>query len=162
MFGVAGIIESTIARDLTDLDHSEPHTGHKLHSMRFPLRWGEMDALGHVNNAQYLRYFEESRIVWSESLGMHLDGAGEGMILLKASVTYKKQVTYPGNIDVALFAGEIGRSSFHLINTLTVEGDDTAAAVGDFIIVWFDYVSGKSLAIPDSLRAVLEGKAAPK
>ena len=90
LLGVAGIIESTIARDLIDLDHSEPQTGIKLHSMRFPLRWGEMDALGHVNNAQYLRYFEESRIVWCESMGMHLDGTGEGMILLKASLLLRQ------------------------------------------------------------------------
>ena len=139
------------------MDHSERQTGIKLHSMKFPLRWGEMDALGHINNAQYLRYFEESRIVWGESLDMHLDGKGEGMILLKASVTYKKQLTYPGNIDVALFAGEIGRSSFHLLNSLTVEGYSTPAAIGDFVIVWFDYRSDKSLAIPDWLRTVLDG-----
>jgi acyl-CoA thioester hydrolase len=162
LVGVAGIIESTPTGDFINLDHSEPKIGRKLHSMQMPLRWGEMDALRHINNAQYLRYFEESRIVWGESLNMHLDGKAEGMILLKASVTYKKQVTYPGDIDVSLFAGEIGRSSFHLINTLTVEGDGTPAAIGDFVIVWFDYRSGKSLAIPDSLRAVLEAKGKEK
>ena len=126
--------------------------------MRFPIRWGEMDALGHVNNAEYLRYFEESRVRWSESLGLHLDGKGDGFILLKASVTYKKQVSYPANVDVALFAGKIGRSSFHLINTLTIEGDELPAAVGEFIIVWFDYLTGKSAPIPASLRVALEGK----
>ena len=135
----------------------ETKPGLKLSSMRFPVRWGEMDALGHVNNAEYLRYFEESRTLWSESLGLHLDGKGEGMILLKASVTYKKQLTYPANIEVTLFAGNIGRTSFHLLNTLTVESDSTPAATGDFVIVWFDYRSNKSAPIPAALRAVLEG-----
>lgn len=142
------------------VDRSDPKPGLKLSSMRLPVRWGEMDALGHVNNAVYLRYFEESRILWSGTLGFHSDGKGEGMILLKASVTYKKQVSYPANIDLALFAGKIGRSSFNLIQTLTVEGDTVPAAVGEFVIVWFDYETDNSLPIPAAVRAMLEGKAA--
>ena len=142
------------------VDHPETKLGLQLSLIRFPLRWGEMDSLGHINNAAYLRYFEESRVIWSESLGIRLDGKGEGMILLKASVTYKKQVTYPANVEVALFAGEIGRSSFHVVNTLTVEGENTPAAIGEFVIVWFDYITGKSVPIPATLRAVLEGKEA--
>ena len=59
-----------------------------------------------------------------------------------------------------LHAGEIGRSSFNIINTLTVEGDSTPAAIGEFVIVWFDYDANKSVAIPANLRAVLEGKRA--
>ena len=80
------------------------------------------------------------------------------MILLKAGVTYKKQVRYPANIEVALHAGEIGRSSFQLVNTLTVVGDSTPAAIGEFVIVWFDYQANKPVAIPANLRAVLEVK----
>ena len=140
------------------MNEQETIRGPQLSAMRLPVRWGEMDALGHVNNAVYLRYFEESRTRWSDSIGFPLNGKGEGMILLKASVTYKKQVSYPANVEVALFAGEIGRSSFHVVNTLTVEGDSSPAAIGEFVIVWFDYLAGKSLAMPDSLRAVLEGK----
>ena len=138
--------------------HTEIKLGVKLSSMQFPVRWGEMDALGHVNNASYLRYFEESRILWSESQGMHLDGTGEGMILLKASVTYKKQVSYPANIEVDLFAGDIGRTSFQLVNTLTITGETAPAAIGEFVIVWFDYRSNKPVQIPSTLRALLEGK----
>ena len=139
-------------------DHTEIKLGVKLSSMQFPVRWGEMDALGHVNNASYLRYFEESRILWSESLGIHLDGTGEGMILLKASVTYKKQVSYPADIEVDLFAGDIGRTSFQLINTLTIGGETTPAATGEFVIVWFDYSTNKSIPVPATLRALLAGK----
>jgi acyl-CoA thioester hydrolase len=35
---------------------------------RMTMRWGEMDALGHMNNVSYFRYFEEVRIAWFESL----------------------------------------------------------------------------------------------
>jgi acyl-CoA thioester hydrolase len=142
------------------VDRPETKFGPKLYSMQFPVRWGEMDALAHVNNAAYMRYFEDSRIRWSGSLGLRPDGKSEGFIVLKASVTYKKQLGYPADVEVTLFAGEIGRSSFHLNNTLTVVGDDSPTAIGEFVIVWFDFRAGKSAPIPAALRGVLEGKGA--
>lgn len=131
-----------------------------LHTMTFPIRWGELDVLGHVNNAQYLRYFEESRTAWCEAVGRPLRNTGEGMILLKASVTYKKPVGYPASVVVELKAGRIGNTSFDLVNTLTIEGDSDAAAIGEFVIVWFDYANNKSKPIPVEIRALL-GESVP-
>ncbi len=123
--------------------------------MSFPIRWGELDVLGHVNNAQYLRYFEESRTDWCESVGRPLRNTGEGMILLKASVTYKKPVGYPAKVNVELRAGRIGNTSFDLINSLSVEGESDVAAVGEFVIVWFDYVNNKPKSVPTEIRELL-------
>jgi acyl-CoA thioester hydrolase len=131
-----------------------------LHTMTFPVRWGELDVLGHVNNAQYLRYFEESRTAWCEAIGRPLpktSNSGEGMILLKASVTYKKPVGYPAVATVELRAGRIGNTSFDLLNTLTIDGESQAAAVGEFVIVWFDYVNAKPKAVPGEIRVLLGG-----
>jgi acyl-CoA thioester hydrolase len=129
-----------------------------LHTMSFPIRWGELDVLGHVNNAQYLRYFEESRTAWCEAIGRPLpksSNTGEGMILLKASVTYKKPVGYPARVVVELKAGRIGNTSFDLVNTLVIEGETEVAAIGEFVIVWFDYVNHKPKPIPAEIRALL-------
>ena len=130
-------------------------SGTLLHNMRFPIRWGELDVLGHVNNAQYLRYFEESRTAWCESIGRPLRNTGEGMILLKASVTYKKPVGYPATVSVELRAGRIGNTSFDLINMLSIEGESGAAASGEFVIVWFDYVNNKPKSVPAEIRELL-------
>ena len=129
-----------------------------LHTMSFPIRWGELDVLGHVNNAQYLRYFEESRTAWCEAIGRPLpksSNTGEGMILLKASVTYKKPVGYPASVLVELKAGRIGNTSFDLVNTLVIEGETEVAAIGEFVIVWFDYVNHKPKPIPAEIRELL-------
>lgn len=139
-----------------------------LFTQIFPVRWGEMDVLGHVNNAQYLRYFEESRTAWCESIGKPLRSSEQGMILLKATVTYKKPVGYPANVIVELRAGAIGNSSFNLINTLAIEGEgedegsssnksskNEPACIGEFVIVWFDYVHNKPLRVPDEIRKML-------
>ena len=130
-------------------------SGTLLHNMRFPIRWGELDVLGHVNNAQYLRYFEESRTAWCESVGRPLRNTGEGMILLKASVTYKKPVGYPATVSVELRAGRIGNTSFDLINMLSIEGESGVAAIGEFVIVWFDYVNNKPKSVPAEIRELL-------
>ena len=126
--------------------------------MSFPIRWGELDVLGHVNNAQYLRYFEESRTAWCEAIGRPLRNSGEGMILLKASVTFKKPVGYPAHATVELRAGRIGNTSFDLINTLTIDGENQVAAVGEFVIVWFDYVNNKPKSVPAEIRAILNSQ----
>lgn len=125
--------------------------------MHFPIRWGDMDALAHVNNTLYLRYFEEIRVSWAHGIGMPLRSDGEGMILAKASVTFKKPVTYPANVTVDLLAGHIGRTSFVLLNTLTVDGDSEPSATGECVTVWYDYIALKSMPLPDKLRAILDG-----
>lgn len=126
-----------------------------LHTMKFPVRWGEMDVLGHVNNAQYLRYFEESRTAWCEEINRPLRNTGEGMILLKATVTYRKPVSYPADVRVDLRAGRVGNTSFDLINTLFTGDEDEPACVGEFVIVWFDYTINQSKRVPDEVRKLL-------
>lgn len=143
---------------MSEPKNAEIKKGRLLSTIKFPIRWGDMDSLGHVNNAQYLRYFEESRVDWTQRSGLRLHSEGEGMILLKASVTYKKSVVYPANVSIDLFAGAIGRTSLNMINELTIEGDDAPAATGEFVIVWFDYIAQKPAPVPQRLRDLLEGR----
>ena len=138
--------------------HSRPHRGKLLQVLQMPVRWDDMDALGHVNNIVYLQYFEQSRIEWAESVGRAFDQKGESMILLKSIVTYLKPLVYPADLVVRLYAGPVGGSSFTLYNDLFVKGNEAApVAEGEFIIVWFDYRSGKPAKVPQAMRALLEG-----
>lgn len=137
-----------------------PDTPRLLHSLKLQVRWGDMDALGHVNNAEYLRYFEQSRIEWLEGLGYRLTGVGPGPILAKASVTYLKPVVYPSEIEVRLHATRVGNTSFTYASDI-VNGRDVTERFteGEFVIVWFDYTTGKSVPVPDALRDLLLGAA---
>jgi acyl-CoA thioester hydrolase len=116
-----------------------------------------MDALGHVNNAEYLRYFEQSRIEWFETLGIRVTGEGEGPVLLKATVTWLRPVVYPCEIEVRLLAGRTGNTSFHVGGEI-VNGRDAAERFteADFVIVWTDYATARPVRLPDHVRAVLE------
>ena len=131
-----------------------------LHSLRLQVRWGDMDALGHVNNAEYLRYFEQSRIAWLESLGFATTGKGTGPILAKISVTYLKPIVYPSELDVRLYASHVGNTSFTLASEI-VNGRDAAERFteGEFVTVWVDYEQSKSVPLPEKLRATLAGGA---
>ena len=131
-----------------------------LNGMKCQVRWGDMDAFGHVNNAEYLRYFEQSRISWLEGLGYWTPEKGTGPILAKVSVTYLKPIVYPSELEIRIFAGPVGRSSFTLVSDI-VNGRDASECftTGEFVTVWMDYEAGKSVPVPDGLRAVLTGGA---
>lgn len=137
-----------------------PDTPRLLHSLKLQVRWGDMDALGHVNNTEYLRYFEQSRIEWLDGLGYRTMGEGAGPILAKATVTFLKPVVYPCEIEVRLFATRVGNTSFTYSSDI-VNGRDTTERFteGEFVIVWFDYPSGKAVPVPEKLRALLTGAA---
>lgn len=140
-----------------DTDSPTPK-GALLHDLTMPVRWGDMDAMGHVNNIVYLQYFEQCRVEWKDKLGLLLDPTQVGMIVKKASATYHKPVVHPADVNVRMFAGSIGRTSFTQHYELRVAGQgDAIWTEGEFLIVWFDYAARKAAPIPDSLRKLLEG-----
>lgn len=121
-----------------------------------PIRWGDMDAYGHVNNTVYFRYMEQARCEWLEQLGYTVGPVGEGPVIVNASCTFLLPLTYPGTVEVKLFAGHPGRSSIPTHYELRLVGDDTLYATGESKVVWIDTGSGKSAPIPESLRASLQ------
>ncbi|HEX4858083.1 MAG TPA: thioesterase family protein [Usitatibacteraceae bacterium] len=129
----------------------------KLWSMTLPIRWGDMDARNHVNNAEYMRYFEEARVSWSQARGLRNDSSS-GFIIAKASIDYHAPLDWPGQVESEIFTARIGNSSFALRQTLTAQGSEHPAATAEFVVVWFDYGAGRAAPIPPALRAVLEGQ----
>lgn len=129
-----------------------------LHASMIPVRWGDMDALGHVNNTVYFRYMEQARIEWLERLGIVLLAAGatESAVIVNASCTFLIPVTYPATLEVRLLAGRPGRSSIPTYYELRCQGDERLVAEGAAKVVWVDPATGRSAPLPDHVRAVLE------
>ena len=128
-----------------------------LHTTRLPVRWSDMDELGHVNNAVYQTYFEQARIElfhhWADD-GRSWPGAPEtGPVLVAVEAQFKKPVVYPATVVVRVAAGEVGRTSLGLDCELTVEGDDaTVYATARTTLVWIDRTTGRAVRLPDALR----------
>lgn len=132
-----------------------------VHTMRQPIRWGDMDALGHVNNTVYFRYMESARIAFLEETSGNIDPAGEGPVIVTAYCSFMKQLTYPGEIEVRTFAGAPGRSSVeitHEIRLVDAEGKaEVVHAEGGAKVVWVNFAAEKSVPLPASFRALLPG-----
>ena len=127
----------------------------QVFSMTFPIRWGDMDAMGHVNNTVYFRYLEIVRIEWMRAIGCEPDPRGEGPVIVNAFCNFHKQLEYPGDVLATLFVSDPGRSSFESWCTLSRSDDpDTLYASGGATIVWVNFPMQKSKPLPERMRAL--------
>ncbi len=129
--------------------------GKLVHTSLIPMRWGDMDALGHVNNTIYFRYMEQTRVEYLECAGYALEPKGITPLIINASCTFLVPLTYPGVVEVKMFFGVPGRSSISTRYEIGLQGDSTLYATGDAKVVWADMASGKSVPIPEDLRSRL-------
>lgn len=132
------------------------HKKKLIHVTKMPIRWGDMDAYGHVNNTVYFRYMEQARVEWVEAMGVPVRPGGCGPVIINASCTFLKPMNYPGTVEVRTFVGHPGRSSVQSHVEMLIDGE--VYAEGAAKIVWMDTLTGKSVAIPDDVRAVLEAE----
>lgn len=128
------------------------------HEMRIPIRWGDMDAMGHVNNTVYFRYMETVRIAWFDAIGCPANPQGEGPVIVNAFCNFIKQFEFPGEVIARHYTGKVGRSSVETF--VTMERSDTPGVVhasGGAKLVWVDFPRQVSVPLPARLRALLEG-----
>lgn len=127
-----------------------------VHTSRMSIRWGDMDAMGHVNNTVYFRYIEQARIAWFTEIGCEPDPGGEGPVIINARCTFLRQLKYPGDIEVRTYVGTAGRSSFETYHEIRrVDQPEILSAEGGAKVVWVDFPSEKSIVLPDRIRSLL-------
>ena len=109
------------------------------------VRWGDLDAFGHVNNATYLIYAQEARFAWSKMLEM---------VVARAEVDFIAPI-YTGDIyiDVEIWVNKIGNSSFALTYEMK-NGDELVARVKT-VQVTVSMDTKKSRPINDAEREFL-------
>jgi len=134
------------------------HRRHLIHTTQIPIRWGDMDAYGHVNNTIYFRYMEQARCEWLEAMDIGVGIGDSGPVIVNASCTFLIPLTYPGTVEVWTFVGEPGRSSIPTFVEMRVVGDERIYAEGAAKVVWMDTRTGKSVPLPDRVRASLHSE----
>jgi acyl-CoA thioester hydrolase len=124
-----------------------------IYSCEIPVRWGDMDAYGHVNNTLYFRYFEEVRFKWLKEKGVPIKGDTHPVVVT-IGCTFLRPLFYPENLRIDVFISEPGRSSFMVTYKLYSESQpETPAAEGYSKVVWVSSADGKSVPLPDAVRA---------
>ncbi|MBI1189389.1 MAG: acyl-CoA thioesterase [Tepidisphaera sp.] len=118
------------------------------------LAWGEMDALGHVNNVVYFRYFESSRVAYIDRLGWRpiQKTTGIGFILQSVQARFRRPLVYPDTILVSSRLIKLEPDRFTLAHEVYSETLQDIAAVGEGTIVIYDYRAGAKVNMPDDLE----------
>lgn len=118
------------------------------------IRFKDIDMMGHVNNANYITYFELARLTYFEALkdeGVSIDWVNAGVILAKIEMEYKQPVLLEDKAFVYTWVSRIGSKSFDMTCSIVrvVNGVEVEAAKGLAVIVCFNYKTNETIAIPD-------------
>ncbi|MCP9488728.1 MAG: acyl-CoA thioesterase [Solirubrobacteraceae bacterium MAG38_C4-C5] len=126
------------------------------------VRFGDLDAMRHLNNVVFLRYFESARIAFIRELVPEHDPAGPeregvGFIFAECHIVYRSPVYFDEEIAVHCSIGEVRRSAFQICFAMRVQG--RLAAEGHGWLVGYDYAEQRSARLPEALRERLEAAA---
>jgi acyl-CoA thioester hydrolase len=118
------------------------------------LRWGDMDAFGHVNNTLFLRYFEMARVAHFEAIGFDR-AEGTGPILGHVTCRYIRPLTYPDQIRIGARVTEVGEDRFtqgYVLVSGASGAQERVAAVGEGVVVAYDYDKGRRGVLPEEVK----------
>jgi acyl-CoA thioester hydrolase len=131
---------------------------HLLHSTELDVRWGDLDAFNHVNNANYLRYLEEARVQWLHTLVSDWDDVPAvpvQPVVVNVSNNYRGAVAWPARLRVDLSVGRISERSLTLNHRLVDAGHpDTVYGDGHVVMVWISRHSGQAVPLPEPIRTL--------
>jgi acyl-CoA thioester hydrolase len=126
--------------------------------VRFPVHWGEMDSFQHVNNAVYFRYFESARIEYFKKMGIvDQDGpAGIGPILAATSCKFIYPLSFPDEVVATARVIEVGEDRFQMGYGVFSVLHARIAAIGEGVIVPYDYSNGRKASLPRGWASSIE------
>jgi acyl-CoA thioester hydrolase len=126
--------------------------GAVLFRMPLQLRWRDLDAFDHVNNANFLTFVEEARIRWFASLDRPWITDQLAPLLAAVQMNYRRPIPYPAALAVELTCARIGNTSLTIGHRIVDEADDAIFADGHVVMVWIDRASGRPVPLPGFLR----------
>ncbi len=131
---------------------------HKIlvHDVSLPVYWGDMDALGHVNNAVYFRYMEQARVSWIASMSGPVTHGVEGPVIANTFCNFYRELEFPAQVIAKLYVANPGRTSFDTY--VTIERADQpgeVCAAGGATLVWVSSAERRPIPLPPFLRAIV-------
>lgn len=116
-------------------------------------RWRDMDAIGHINNATYLTYFETARVDFLKQLGFDLlkRDVDNSVILASMKVDYIKQSVHPATYNIGCRITRLGNKSFDLFSAIFVEQELNPIVFGVFTLVAFNYKTQKTIPLNEDI-----------
>jgi acyl-CoA thioester hydrolase len=129
-------------------------------SVSISVQWGEMDALGHVNNARFFTCFESARIALFQRIGVATGGpSATGPILATTSCDFLRPVVFPATLRAGVRVARVGETSiameYEIADASPSQGEAVVYARGTSVAVIVDYATMKKVRVPDDVRAAI-------
>jgi acyl-CoA thioester hydrolase len=124
------------------------------HLFLITVRFRDIDAMGHVNNAVFFTYLETARMDYMRKVVFKTESRNfseDGLILAEISCQFKKPIFFGQSVEVGTRVVEMGNSSFQVEQRIDAGGH--LAALAKLVLVHYDYQASKSVRIPDEFRA---------
>ena len=123
----------------------------------WPVAWGDMDALGHVNNAVYFRYMETARLAYMHACGWDVVAEPRVVyVLAGVEARFRRPVVFPDTLRIGSRPVELGEHHVLLDHVMTSERLATVCTTGRSHLVAFDRETGRKTTVPAGVRATLE------
>lgn len=124
-----------------------------LDSHTIQVRWGDMDALGHINNAMYFRYMESARVAYLSKIGILLGHDNQSFVLANTMCNFILPTSYPANITIETYVSKLGNSSVDFIHKfINNDKKDEITAIGLATAVWVNLIKNKAIALPTQIK----------
>lgn len=129
---------------------------HPIHT-DITVAWGDMDALQHVNNCVYLRYFEIARIDFLNKLNLFdtINSQGTGPVISENNIRYKRPVTFPDTLCVGITISDIETDRFNMNYSVFSRAQNAITTTGISKVVMFNFKTGQKAAITEPLLSAL-------
>ena len=121
------------------------------HKTNIEIRFVDVDAFGHVNNANYLTYLEIARVKYFDEIAdWQYNWSKQGIILAKAEIDFIIPIHFGDEISVHTRCSRLGNKSFDLEYRIIhlLKGNEQLMADGVTVMVAYDYEAKKSIEIP--------------
>ena len=138
-------------------DYRQMERSDFTHFSPLSTRWGDSDAMGHINNVKYSRYFESARSDYFNQV-LNLEFAHKmpsGVILADLKVAFIDQLHHPKDLEIGSRISRIGSSSLDMDSAIFIKGEDKVITTSRGVMVWFDFVANETKPVPDNIRQTL-------
>lgn len=128
----------------TQLNEQAQSGAAKCLGFEMPVRWGDLDAMKHVNNTVYFRYMEEARVHYASACGLVAPERGRDIVLASVNCDFLRPILWPATVQIDTRLVRVGRSSLECAVDISVKGEDGPSARGKTVVVGVDPVTGRS------------------
>ena len=118
-------------------------------SKEIETRWRDLDAFGHVNNAVFLSYVEDARILFFKR--WNINYKERSLIVASAKIDYIRQVSHPSELIIGQRISRIGNKSFDIQSVIFLKEDMLPVCESTVISVAFDFTQNKPIRIYQSI-----------